>query len=176
MTINDLVKFVVTPQMFEKAKDEALSRKVKWGYSTRPVIKERDIIGSLAHQGVENILKIWGVSYESYREVEYKGGDFADLRYEEDYLDVKGTRKDLNERYFYNENFLVFSDQLKKEVELINRFVFVGLERDFSKGYIYGVIDPQIFVKLATDVKLQYDNKCIKAHQLTPFRNYIFKI
>ena len=176
MKKSELVKFIITEEMIEKAEKEAIARMSKWGKSTRAAIQDRDVVGSLAHQGVENILDLWDVDYISYREVEYARGDFADIKLREQFLDVKGTRKNFNSKFFFNEEFLVFTDQLKKEVENIHQFVFVGLERNFSKGYIYGIIEPRKFVGLATDVKLKFDNKMVKAYHLKPFKDYVFEL
>lgn len=177
MTIKDIITFGIDETMIEEAKREQAERAEKIGRGTRNAYEDRDLIGSLAHQGVEQTLDMWGLGYTSTRTERYEHGDWTDLVYDGNSIDVKGTHGTFNEKYYYNQGFLVFQSQLDNpKIEKISHFLFTQIEPDLSQGYIFGIIDRHTFLDKATPVTLKYDNMQIRAYQLKPFRNFIFRV
>lgn len=175
MSLDDIITVPITQEMIMEAEEEASFLKSKYGSNTRPVISERDIIGSLAHQAVEVFLDSQELAYKSYRKIKYQHGDNLDIEYENDKIDVKGTHGELDQ-WFYNKNFLVFQDQLDDpKINKLTHFVFVLVKPDFSEAYIFGIISIGDFLSKSKEVILKYKNQEIRAYQLRPFRKYIWR-
>lgn len=179
----DIVNIDISDFMRAEAEREYEALKIKWGKKSHPTINKygnqvrRDYIGSLAHQAVEHAFYNLNLPYYSTRKEMYQGGDSLDIQYEEDKIDVKGTEKEFNEKYFYNEQFLVFQHQLDNpKIELLTHFIFVTIDPDYQTARIYGAITLNDFLKESKEVNLMYKNKGIKAYQLTPFRKYVYRV
>lgn len=178
----DLIIVDITMQMLEEAEKEENDRAIKHGRSTRWTTRSngevvrQDLVGSIAHQAVEIAFERLNLQFTSTRTVAYKGGDAFDIVYEEDFIDVKGTARKFNEKYFYNESFLVYQKQLDDpKIEKITHFCFVSVDFEGAKAYVFGVISLSEFMRKSTERQLQYMNREIKAYQLKPFRKYAFR-
>jgi len=176
MILDDVLVEPITPEMMEEAKAIAEKLKVSLGQKTRAATENRDIIGSLAHNAVENKLRSLGVTFESYRTKIGVTGDGGDILYDGDLIDVKGTHGKLDEKYFYNKSFLVFDKELPRIESIgISHFVFVQVDIEEQKAYIYGAIRFDDFMENSVPVTLQWENHGIKAYQLKPFINYVYR-
>lgn len=175
MNLSDISSVPITPHMISEAEAEMERRKSKWGATTRAAYELRDLVGSLAHQAVENKFDEFGFPYTSTRLEEYEKGDVLDIIYEDDTIDVKGTHGELNKQYFYNQEFLVFQQQLDSEkMLLISHLVFVQVGK--NDAYIFGAITVPEFREKCRPVKLKYENQGIRAYQLTPFSDYVLRL
>lgn len=181
MTRSDINQVEISEEMLLEARQEAeWLRTSKVGQKTRNAAEDRDIIGSLAHQAVEKKLSELGLYYESTRKIKYETGDSFDIRYENDFLDVKGSKGIFNEKYFYNREFCIFQEQLDDpKIEKITHFCFVEISPFFDTAYIYGVISrgdfqEQAIIKPQTEI-WKWASQGIRAYQLRPFFNYVFR-
>lgn len=167
----------ITSDMLKEAESEAgWLREHKIGATTRAAKDSRDIIGSLAHQIVESKFDELGLVYRSTRKEQYSRGDTLDIEYEGDKIDVKGTEGEVNEQYFYNEQFLVFTRQIDdQKFNVLTHLIFCKIARDRSQGWIYGVIDVPKFLRESYPVKLTWDNQAVRARQLRPFLSYVWR-
>lgn len=174
MNLSDVLKVQITDEMIENAKLDATHLKSSIGQKTRAATEDRDIIGSLAHQAVENKFLEMGRPFTSTRCVRLNTGDDGDIYYDQDKIDVKGTHGNLDERYFYNKQFLVFDKELPAiEQKGITHFVFVLVDLPNREAYIFGAIDYNDFTEKSVPVTLQWENHAIKAFQLKPFISYV---
>ena len=179
MDINSIVRVDITEEMIAEAQAEQ-----KWldenkeGAKTRDAYHNKTLIGSLGHQAVEHTFENMDFAYTSTRKIKYKQGDTYDIQYENDYIDVKATHGKLDEKWFFNKEFLVFQAQLDDpKIDLITHFVFVLVDMDEREAYIFGAIHRSDFMSNSNEVKannyLKWDNRAIKAKQLKPFISYI---
>lgn len=178
MNFEDLYHVSFDEYCLNEAKKDATFFRGQIGRKTRNATEERDIIGSLAHQAVEIAFERNNLYYESYRNKKRPlgEGDTTDILYEQDSIDVKGTRGEPG-KWFYNKSFLVFQKQLDDpKIENITHFCFVLVKEDYSEGWIFGVISLSDFKKLSKPVTLMYENQEIRAFQLVPFNKYAFRV
>ena len=82
MDRTDIITVEITPEMYKEAREdkEMLSKKI--GLGTRPAIENRDLIGSIAHQVVEDRLIEMGIPFHSSRKEIFVGGDKGDIELE----------------------------------------------------------------------------------------------
>jgi hypothetical protein len=173
--ITDVKTVVITDSMQRAATDEAMELagitsglRNAHGFGS----KNHDYVGSIAHQAVERLFERYGMIYESSRGG--KTSDEWDILYDGDKIDVKGTRGELSDKWFFNESFLIFQHQVDRGIiQKKDYLVFVKVGEE--KAYIFGIIATDDFLQKAVDRKLKYDNKEIKAHQLKPFDRYVFR-
>lgn len=181
MTRQDINLVEISEEMLSEAKQEAAwLGNSKVGQKTRNAAEDRDIIGSLAHQAVEQKLSELGLYYESTRKVKYEKGDAFDILYENDFLDVKGSKGIFNEKYFYNREFCVFQEQLDDpKIETISHFCFVEISPFFDEAFIYGVVERNDFLERAISKpqteSWKWPSMGIRAYQLRPFLDYVFR-
>lgn len=153
----------------------------KDGAKTRNTIPDKNIIGSLAHQAVEIAFGEIGFDFESTREKRYERGDSCDIIYDQDLIDVKGSKGALDEKWYFNRNMLVFQAQLDDpKFEAISHLIFVLVDLAAMEAHIYGVISRLEFLEkcrpqLASPGGLKYDAQAVKARELTPIKNYIYR-
>jgi hypothetical protein len=178
MKIDDIIIIKVTDDMIVKAKTEAeWLNSSKAGEKTIQLYDDHNIIGSLGHQAVEIIFDRSKLPYMSYREEKYQNtGDTIDIKYENDLIDVKSHKGKFDEKWFYNQSFLVMTHQMEKLEKEISHLCFVLVDMDDLNCYLYGVISFKDFKEKATEKKLKYDNWEIKAKDLRPFNDYIFRV
>jgi len=185
MKADDVVKVDVTDEMINKAWDDQQFFEANIGAKSRPAVKQSrgDFTGSMGHQAVESLLTLWQVPFEGLRKdrKEYGQGDYADLIYDEDVIDVKTHFGQYDPKYFYNHQFLVFQKQIDNpKFKLLTHLLFVlvsGKDWDIpDTARIFGVISVDDFLKKSTEVKLIYDNRAITPRNITPLRDYIFRI
>lgn len=182
MRIGDLVKFDVTDEMIAEAYQDAEQRDTKVGEKTQLFSDDRDVVGSLGEQVVEQVLDMWGLPYKSTRKIFYTGGDGMDIEYDGEKIDVKTHRSDFNKKYFYCEDCMVFKHHLDKMM-MVDYLLFVGLQREYKDhrlAVIYGVIRPEDFMEKAIEFRNEHNGKVIegmkiKSRYLIPFRNYAFR-
>jgi len=166
---------ILTEQMFNEAKVDAEHLKVSWGKKTRNATNDRDLIGSLAHQAVEQKFQEYNLPFESYRKVRYTSGDKGDILYDQDLIDVKGTHGELD-MWWQAKNFLVFDKEMPSiESKGITHFVFVLVDLNIKEAYVFGAISLESFKNNSKEVRLKWDNHGVTARQLTPFRDYVFR-
>lgn len=178
LELHQILEVDITEEMIFEARKDAEFLAGQIGKKTRAVLEDRDIIGSLAHQAVEQRFEEAGVMYYSTRTIKEKlgQGDKYDILYERDKIDVKGTRGTLDSKWFYRQQFLVFKDQLDADkFNEITHLLFVLVEPQLSRAYIFGVISTGQFLQEAYPVQLQYNNMAIRAKSLRPFFNYVYR-
>lgn len=177
MRIENIVTIDLNDDMIAEAeKMGAWLDKNKQGAKTRDDYKGKNVIGNLAHNAVEVAFDNHGLLYQSTRMVEYKRGDVLDIKYENDCIDVKGTHGKLDQ-WFFNKEFLIYKAELDDpKIEVITHFVFVVVDIPDMKAHIYGTMKRDDFIEKSYPVKLNHDNQAIRARQLTPFNNYIFRL
>lgn len=162
--------------MAEAEQDNQFHSTHSVGDKTRPLTTNRDIVGSLAHQAVEYCFEQTRFLYNSTRKVRRLHGDDFDIQYEDDFIDVKGTCKDFNEKWFFNNNFLVLEQQVASiATKKITHFCFVEIDKEFKIARVFGVINVPEFCRISERVQLKYNNYSIKARQLTPFKSYAYR-
>lgn len=179
MEISDIAHYKISDQMVEDAlKDQAFHNQVSVGQKTRADYDERDLIGSLGHQVVEQYFlgnttpPLLATSYRTERRTR---GDDMDISFAGDCIDVKSTHGSLDEQYFYNKGFLVYDDQLKDpKFKIITHFIFVLIDLKLHIGYIHGIIEKSRFMALCRPVQLKHNNQEIRAFHLTPLHAYIY--
>jgi hypothetical protein len=178
MNINDLTKIEITKDMLEEATLEAEWLETsKTGNKTIKLTDDYNIVGSLGHQAVEKKLESSGLDFKSFRKEKYiDRGDYLDIQFNEDLLDVKSHKGTLDEKWFYNQSFLVMTHQIEKLKKEVSHLCFVLVDLDNNYCYLYGVISVADFIDKALPKKLKYDNFEIKAKDLRPFDSYIFKV
>lgn len=180
MEISDIAHYKISDQMVEDAlKDQAFHNDVSVGAKTRADYSERDLIGSLGHQAVEQYFEQYkntGDRYASFRkERRIDRGDDMDIFYSDDAIDVKSTHGQFDEQYFYNKGFLVYEQQLKDpKFAIITHFIFVLIDLKLHIAYIYGIIAKPQFMSLCRPVQLKHANQEIRAFQLTPLHAYVY--
>lgn len=179
MNITDISKHRITDQMIEDAKkDQAFHNAVSVGQKTRADYDQRDLIGSLGHQIVEQYFQsntTPPLTATSYRTERRTTGDDMDISFAGDCIDVKSTHGSLDEQYFYNKSFLVYDEQLKDpKFKVITHFIFVLVDMQLRIGYVYGIIDKSRFMQLCTPIQLKHANQQIRAFQLTPLHAYLY--
>lgn len=177
MTFEDILKVDINQLMVDEAVKEARwLDTTKQGANTRRTKANQDVIGSLAHQIVEQKFKEYGLAFTSTRTEQYNRGDQLDISYESDRIDVKGTEGEPSQQYFFNENFLVFQKQIDDpKFDTLTHLIFCKVASDYSAGWIYGAITTDKFLSLATPVTLKWENQSIKSRFLTPFTDYVFR-
>lgn len=175
---SNILTVPITADMRHVAQTEAeWLRQHKVGQTTRAAKADRDVIGSLAHQIVEQKFIDYNLPFVSTRQEQYKRGDTLDIVYEQDKIDVKGTEGEPDPKYFYNEQFLVFRKQVDDpKFKLLTHLIFCKISPSRAEGWIYGVISVPDFIENSYDVKLQWDNKAVRSFQLKPFLPYVYRI
>lgn len=179
MNITDIAQYKITDEMIAYARaDQAFHNTVSVGQKTRADYDERDLIGSLGHQIVEQFF-LTNTSSQmkatSYRTERRTTGDDMDISFAGDCIDVKSTHGSLVEQFFYNKSFLVYDDQLKDpKFKIITHFIFVLIDLKLHIGYIHGIIEKPRFMALCRPVQLKHNNQEIRAFHLTPLHAYIY--
>ena len=186
MTIDDLTCMDISQGMLDEAEQVSQKRAINKGDKTKAAFDDRgmgDIVGDLAEQVVDISFNDSGIAHKSYREEDSTFGDICDIEYEEDLIDVKGTRGEAHNKYFYNKEFLVFADQLNKIKEgkkEITHFCFVQVDTESKHACIYGVINVKEFIDVSKEVNLRYNNYGIRAWELIKygklFRDYLYRV
>lgn len=180
MEISDLAKIEITEEMIAEARDDqGFHNRVSVGAKTRADYDERDLVGSLGHQIVEQYFEFHKLPtdrYKSFRkERRIDRGDDMDIFFNDDAIDVKATHGTLDEQYFFNKGFLVYDAQLKDpKFELISHFIFVQVDLQHKVGHIYGIVLKDTFLNKAKPVQLKHANHEIKAYQLVPLHVYFY--
>jgi hypothetical protein len=176
MDKDNIITIDLTTDMIAEARKDAEFLRSKMSWRTINLKDNRDIIGSLAHQAVEQAFENTEMYFESTRKLKYLHGDEYDIKYENDTIDIKGTAGTLD-KWFYNKSFLVITKQLEKEkIEKISHFCFVVVEPDYTQAYIFGLMERHNFVNKSTNVSLKFENKMIRARELKPFRDYVYHV
>lgn len=175
-TSDKIVVVDITEQMLAEARqDSTYLQNTSVGQKTRPVTTDRDIVGSLAHQCVEDYFLNQNVPFQSTRTERLTTGDQTDIIYEDDYIDVKGHKCKFDSKWSHNQKFLIFDKQLEDlDSKPITHYCFVTIEPDYSRGYIFGVISTREFIEKSTPIRLQYDNHQILSRQLKNMSNYVW--
>jgi len=144
------------------------------GAKTDNLNPNKNMYGYLGHLAVEMVLSSQGVDFQSTRIVKYKQGDEYDLAIVNDRIDVKAHPRELDPKWFFNENLLVLEidvEKYKKTGELTH-FCFVRVKPDMTEGYVFGMIEWSRFLELAEPVTYKAPSYQIKSRQLTPILKY----
>lgn len=175
--LDDILKVVITPEMVQEAREDQEWLNTSKGGEETTTKSNHNIIGSLAHQIVEIKLREYKVPFITTRREKYCKGDDFDIKYENDLLDIKGHEGFLNEKYFYNQELLVFQRQIDDpKFKKITYLVFCLIDPGYEVGYILGVIHTADFEDKSYPVKLRFDNQAIKSRDLKPFSDYVWRI
>lgn len=174
MQLSDIIHVPLTPDdYFDALKRQMWLDRKKNGAKTRDAFEDKNIVGELAHMAVEKLFDEIGLEYYSSRKEDYARGDQLDIAYNGRTMDVKGTHGVLNEKWFFNKEFLVFNDQVTDPKFLqLDDLCFVQVNPLFTEAWVYGVIEVRDFISEGHPVKLRWDNWGIQAHKLTPFREW----
>lgn len=175
-TLDDIVKIEITPEMIAEAEAEQEWLNSNKTFNSVIIKSNHNLVGSLAHQIVEKAFEYYRLPFTSTRKEQLLGGDKYDIKYDNDLLDVKGHEGTINEKYFYNQQFLIFQHQIdNSKFQDTTHIVFCLIEHGYECGYIFGVIETFDFLEKCYPVKLTYENQAIKSRQLRGFRAYCFR-
>lgn len=167
-----------------------INRAYKWqkymdeknqGKKTHDLSRTKNVTGFLGHLAVEKQFVDLGVWVESTREVKFAGGDTYDLKYENDFLDVKTHKRDFDDKWFFNEKMLVFDTHEHKQE---THFVFVRVTPDFERAYIFGVMAYDDFINTSQPgvmpprgrVTTPTNYHWVYSRDLRPITKYIMRI
>jgi hypothetical protein len=195
MEQSDIVTIDIDDDMRAIARDDEAFFAGNHGKRTRALSKDRDFVGSLAHQAADAAFEQYGMEFTSLRtdRKPYGERDACDILYDQDTIDVKG-HKGLVDSFFYNIDCLVLDAQLFEAPdpnrpnhriwpELISHILFVNVSPDYERAWILGVISQFDFLKYAgqrtltqRDTGESWPAHFVKSRALVPLRKYIFRV
>lgn len=173
----DSIQRPITAKMIKEARAQQdwFHNCYKNNSTTRAVSEDRDIIGDLAHQVVENFLDEVAIPYHSERLIRHESGDELDLLVRGEKWDVKGTM--LPDYEFY-----VFDKQMRNpKVDELDQFCFVQISRDMKVGKIYSLCPVPYFkkkMKIAPRGGIngfKYNNQGVLTLFLPSFKDWFMK-
>jgi hypothetical protein len=177
--LSDITEMEITDDMIAEAEaEQKYLDDNKTGAKTVRTKANQNIIGSLAHQIVENKFAEFGFPFQSFRQERYTAGDQLDLAYENDRIDVKGIEGELNERYYFNEKCYIFHHQfINPKFLTLTHLCFCKIAPDYSRGWILGLISIRDF--LAAEKENNYfdpPSHEIPSRLLKGFNRYILRV
>ena len=177
MTKDDAILRPITAAMIQQARAQQdwFHNYYKNNSTTRAASADRDIIGDLAHQVVENFLDEIDMPYHSERLIKHDSGDELDLIVQGEKWDVKGTMLDSYE-------FYVFDKQMRNpKVNELDYFCFVQISRDMKVGKIYSLCPVTYFKKKMQIApagginSFKYDNQGVLTFFLPSFKDWFMR-
>jgi len=176
-TLDDIVEIEITDSMLAQARaEQKFYNDNKQGEQTVNLRDDHDIVGSIAHQAVEQVFDFSPYGYKSSRQEKLQGGDKYDMLYGDKVIDVKHAYGRFNPKYFYNHNCGI----TKKEWENkllggdINCFVFVNVDLEAGRCYVLGAISKDDFDELKEPFNKGVDGYQVKSRQLTTIHKFIY--
>lgn len=176
-TLDDIVEIEITDSMLAQAKAEKkFYDENKQGEQTVNLRADHDIVGSLAHQAVEQVFDFSPYTYQSSRQIKFKGGDKCDMIYGERIIDVKHAYGRFNPQYFYNHNCGITKKEWDSRLVSgeIDTFIFVNVDLEAGRCYVLGVITKDDFDNLKEPFNKGVDGYQVKSRQLTSIHKFIY--